>query len=135
MREPVLFECLAHDRDSLLVNETGNGVLHHALVVRQLRSNVKQIEGVEGRFTGSHGSSLCAMQVGRGVDSKRTRLCGYTSLHRYADAPVQHGQQPDRSNHHELQILQNGQYAAAAVVPEPEADHAGDQQASTYAQR
>ncbi len=43
----MLFKSLAHDGDRLLVNEAGNRFLHHALVVAQLGTDVKEIQRIQ----------------------------------------------------------------------------------------
>ena len=50
-------------------------------------------------------------------------------LDRYTQAAVQIGQEPHRRDHHELHVMHNGSEAAMLVVPEIEADDAGDKHA------
>jgi hypothetical protein len=56
----MLLESVSHKRYDLLVDESGNGVLHHAFVVVEFRPYVKQIERIEAFFIGVHAEIPCA---------------------------------------------------------------------------
>jgi hypothetical protein len=58
----VILERLPNERQKPVINEAGNGVLHHGFIFRQLCTDVIKIEWIQLSFLGGHGASLAGSE-------------------------------------------------------------------------